>query len=170
MILYVEKPEKENINAMSQSEDAYAPEEPTPDIPISMLDIQMPETPESTKGQASDGDTPRLESPKLLKPVLGKVQAKKRLMAFANKFNVLAKVQNKSNVSQANSAKISKPKNMSGDSGKSLQNESSSGLNIEASSLQFQNRNASGGKSKKKPGIYQWLLFIHTIKLIKLIH
>jgi len=60
----------------------------------------MPETPESTKGQISDGDTSRLESPKMVKPVLGKVQAKKRLMAFANKFKVLLKPQVKSNLSQ----------------------------------------------------------------------
>lgn len=58
----------------------------------------MPETPESTKGQISDGDTSRLESPKMIKPVLGKVQAKKRLMAFTKKFNVLPKV--KTNLSQ----------------------------------------------------------------------
>ncbi|XP_046828029.1 repetitive organellar protein-like isoform X3 [Vespa crabro] len=86
---------------MSGTEDAYAPEEPTPDISMSLIDIQMPETPESTKGQASDGDTCRLESPRMLKPVLGKVQAKKRLMAFANKFNVLPKASNKSSVPQA---------------------------------------------------------------------
>ncbi|CAK9797362.1 hypothetical protein ANTPLA_LOCUS1192 [Anthophora plagiata] len=136
---------------MSQSEDAYAPEEPTPDIPISLLDIQMPETPESTRGQASDGDTPRLESPKMLKPVLGKVQAKKRLMAFANKFNVLPKVQNKSNLLQAHSAKISKSKTVSGDNSKSLQNDSSTaGLSIDSDSMQFHNRHSSGGKSKKK--------------------
>lgn len=60
----------------------------------------MPETPESTKGQISDGDTSRLESPKMVKPVLGKVQAKKRLMAFANKFNVLPKPQVKATLSQ----------------------------------------------------------------------
>ncbi|XP_014470485.1 PREDICTED: trichohyalin-like isoform X2 [Dinoponera quadriceps] len=84
----------------SQSKDVYMPEEPTADVSISLLDIQMPETPESTKGQISDGDTSRLESPKMVKPVLGKVQAKKRLMAFANKFNVLAKPQVKSNLSQ----------------------------------------------------------------------
>ncbi|KAL2724501.1 repetitive organellar protein-like isoform X1 [Vespula squamosa] len=86
---------------MSGTEDAYAPEEPTPDISMSLMDIQMPETPESTRGQASDGDTCRLESPRMLKPVLGKVQAKKRLMAFANKFNVLPKASNKSSVPQA---------------------------------------------------------------------
>lgn len=57
----------------------------------------MPETPESTKGQISDGDTSRLESPKTVKPVLGKIQAKKRLMAFANQFKVLSKSQIKSN-------------------------------------------------------------------------
>ncbi|XP_019889605.2 trichohyalin isoform X2 [Ooceraea biroi] len=84
----------------SQSKDAYIPEEPTQDVSISLLDIQMPETPESTKGQVSDGDTSRLESPKMVKPVLGKVQAKKRLMAFANKFKVLLKPQVKSNLSQ----------------------------------------------------------------------
>lgn len=60
----------------------------------------MPETPDSTKGQISDGDTSRLESPKTVKPVLGKVQAKKRLMAFANQFKALPKSQAKSNLSQ----------------------------------------------------------------------
>lgn len=60
----------------------------------------MPETPDSTKGQTSDGDTSRLESPKAVKPVLGKIQAKKRLMAFANQFKALAKSQVKPNLSQ----------------------------------------------------------------------
>ncbi|KYM80481.1 hypothetical protein ALC53_09031 [Atta colombica] len=60
----------------------------------------MPETPDSTKGQTSDGDTSRLESPKTVKPVLGKVQAKKRLMAFANQFKALPKSQVKPNMSQ----------------------------------------------------------------------
>lgn len=84
----------------SQSKDTYVPEEPTPDISMSLLDIQMPETPDSTKGQISDGDTSRLESPKPMKPVLGKVQAKKRLMAFANQFKALHKSQVKPNLSQ----------------------------------------------------------------------
>lgn len=164
MILYVEKLEKKSINTMSQSEDNYAPEEPTSDIPISMLDIQMPETPESTKGQVSDGDTPRLESPKLLKPVLGKVQAKKRLMAFANKFNVLPKVQNKSNLFQVHSAKISKSRNKSGDN-KLLENNLSTGLNVDSDSMQqFHNRHSSGSKSKKKTGIC--ILFLASIKYI----
>lgn len=49
-------------------------------------------TPESTK------DVPNKNSPltnpvRTTKPVLGKIQAKKRLMAFANKYNVLPKVQ-----------------------------------------------------------------------------
>lgn len=70
----------------------------------------MPETPESTKGQISDGDTSRLESPKMVKPVLGKVQAKKRLMAFANKFNVLPKPQVKANLSQHSTALKTKDK------------------------------------------------------------
>ncbi|OAD53833.1 hypothetical protein WN48_08806 [Eufriesea mexicana] len=127
---------------MSQSEDVYAPEEPTPDIAISLLDIQMPETPESTKGQISDGDTPRLESPKMLKPVLGKLQAKKRLMAFANKFNVPSKIQNKSSLLQAHSTKASKSKSMSSDNGKSLQNDSSTILNVDSDSIQFHNRHS----------------------------
>ncbi|XP_076164228.1 uncharacterized protein LOC143145078 isoform X3 [Ptiloglossa arizonensis] len=143
-----EEPGKKSINIMSQSEDAYAPEEPTPDIPISLLDIQMPETPESTKGQASDGDTPRLESPKMLKPVLGKVQAKKRLMAFVNKFSVLPKIPNKSSLLQAHSTKISKTKT---NDAKSLQNESSAGLSMDSDSMQqFHNRHSGGGKLKKK--------------------
>lgn len=137
---------------MSQSEDAYAPEEPTPDIPISLLDIQMPETPESTKGQISDGDTPRLESPKMLKPVLGKLQAKKRLMAFANKFNVPSKIQNKSSLLQAHTTKVSKSKSMLDNSGKSLQNDPNTLLNIDSDSIQFHNRHSSGNKSKKKTG------------------
>lgn len=150
MLLYLEELGERSANTMSQSEDAYAPEEPTPDIPISLLDIQMPETPESTKGQASDGDTPRLESPRLLKPVLGKVQAKKRLMAFANKFKVLPKLQSKSNLIQAQSAKVSKAK--PGD-GKSVMNDTGAGLNLDPDSMrQFHNRHSVGGKSKKKPG------------------
>ncbi|KAK9297028.1 hypothetical protein QLX08_009127 [Tetragonisca angustula] len=134
---------------MSQSEDAYAPEEPTPDIPISLLDIQMPETPDSTKGQTSDGDTSRLESPKILKPVLGKLKAKKRLLAFANKFNVPSKIQNKSNLLQAHSTKISKSKSMSSDNGKSSKNDSVVNVNPD-NSVQYHNRHSSGGKSKKK--------------------
>lgn len=66
----------------------------------------MPETPDSTKGQISDGDTSRLESPKAVKPVLGKVQAKKRLMAFANQFKTLPKSQIKSNLSQHSTGAI----------------------------------------------------------------
>lgn len=92
-------PEKDGTDT-SQSKDTYTPEEPTSDISISLLDIQMPETPDSTKGQASDGDTSRLESPKTVKPVLGKIQAKKRLMAFANQFKALSKSQVKPNLSQ----------------------------------------------------------------------
>ena len=139
---------------MSQSEDAYAPEEPTPDIPISLLDIQMPETPDSTKGQTSDGDTSRLESPKILKPVLGKLKAKKRLLAFANKFNVPSKIQNKSNLLQAHSTKISKSKSMSSDNGKSSKNDSVVNVNPD-NSVQYHNRHSSGGKSKKKTGNVQ---------------
>ncbi|XP_076277910.1 uncharacterized protein LOC143207903 isoform X4 [Lasioglossum baleicum] len=143
-----EESEKKAVDTMSQSEDVYAPEEPTPDIPISLLDIQMPETPESTKGQISDGDMPRLESPRLLKPVLGKVQAKKRLMAFVNKFNVLPKVPNKSALLQAYSTKASKTK--SGDD-KSLQNDSSTSLSVDSDSVQqFHSRHSGSGKSKKK--------------------
>ncbi|XP_036146293.1 uncharacterized protein LOC105837289 isoform X2 [Monomorium pharaonis] len=92
--------EKDGTDTSSQSKDTYVPEEPTPDISISLLDIQMPETPDSTKSQISDGDTSRLESPKPVKPVLGKVQAKKRLMAFANQFKTLSKSQVKPNLSQ----------------------------------------------------------------------
>lgn len=91
--------EKDGIDT-SQPKDTYVPEEPTPDVSISLLDIQMPETPDSTKGQTSDGDVSRLESPKAVKPVLGKVQAKKRLMAFANQFKALSKSQVKPNLSQ----------------------------------------------------------------------
>ncbi|XP_018395795.1 PREDICTED: trichohyalin-like isoform X2 [Cyphomyrmex costatus] len=85
------------VSDASQSKDIL--EEPNPDISISLLDIQMPETPDSTRGQTSDGDTSRLESPKPVKPVLGKLQAKKRLMAFANQFKVLPKSQVKPNLS-----------------------------------------------------------------------
>lgn len=152
IIVCIEESKKKTADTMSQSEDVYAPEEPTPDIPISLLDIQMPETPESTKGQTSDGDMPRLESPRMLKPVLGKVQAKKRLMAFVNKFNVLPKVPNKSALLQTHSAKVSKTK--SGD-GKSLQNDSSSSLTMDSDSVQFHNRHSGGGKSKKKTGIVE---------------
>lgn len=70
----------------------------------------MPETPESTKGQISDGDTSRLESPKTVKPVLGKIQAKKRLMAFANQFKVLSKSQIKSNLQHSTGASKTKDK------------------------------------------------------------
>lgn len=155
IILYIEEPENKSANTMSQSEDAYAPEEPTPDIPISLLDIQMPETPDSTKGQTSDGDTPRLESPKMLKPVLGKLQAKKRLMAFANKFNVPPKLQNKSNLLQAHSTKVSKSKSMPSDNSKSSKNDPSTIINVDSDSVQFHNRHSSGGKSKKKTGNVQ---------------
>ncbi|XP_025996734.1 uncharacterized protein LOC105198112 isoform X1 [Solenopsis invicta] len=97
--------EKDGTDTSSQSKDTYIPEEPTPDISVSLLDIQMPETPDSTKGQISDGDTSRLESPKTVKPVLGKVQAKKRLMAFA-KFKALPKSQVKPNLSQHSSGAL----------------------------------------------------------------
>lgn len=75
----------------------------------------MPETPESTKGQISDGDTSRLESPKTLKPVLGKIQAKKRLMAFANQFKVLSKSQIKSNLQHSTGALKIKDKTVQDD-------------------------------------------------------
>lgn len=75
----------------------------------------MPETPESTKGQISDGDTSRLESPKTLKPVLGKIQAKKRLMAFANQFKVLSKSQIKSNLQHSTGAFKMKDKTVQDD-------------------------------------------------------
>lgn len=97
-------------NDTTQSKDAYVPEEPTPDTSICLSDIQMPETPESTKEQISDGDTSRLESPKTVKPVLGKIQAKKRLMAFANQFKVLSKSQIKSNLQHSTGALKTKDK------------------------------------------------------------
>ncbi|KAG7207404.1 hypothetical protein KM043_009056 [Ampulex compressa] len=142
--------EKKDTNKMSQTEDAYAPEEPTPDVSISLLDIQMPETPESTKGQTSDGDTCRLESPKLVKPVLGKLQAKKRLMAFANKFNVLPKLQNKSGLAQSPSLTALKDRLM--ESKKSSQGESSNGkTKLDAEPVnQFYNRYPIGNRPKKK--------------------
>ncbi|KAK2586720.1 hypothetical protein KPH14_011755 [Odynerus spinipes] len=127
---------------MSGTDDAYAPEEPTPDISVSLLDVQMPETPESTKGQASDGDTCRLESPKLLKPVLGKVQAKKRLMAFANKFNVLPKIRNKSSIPQVQVINTTKD---------DLDDESSTNnTKSKIKTEQPYNRYSSGNKLKKK--------------------
>ena len=49
------------------------------------------ETPESTKDD-NNTDVTKTESPKILKPVLGKEKAKQRLMAFANKFNAVPKV------------------------------------------------------------------------------
>lgn len=102
-------------NDTTQSKDAYVPEEPTPDTSICLSDIQMPETPESTKGQISDGDTSRLESPKTVKPVLGKIQAKKRLMAFANQFKVLSKSQIKSNSQHSTGTSKTKDKTMQDD-------------------------------------------------------
>lgn len=56
-----------------------------------MEDIEPPATPESFKGETSS-DSVKTESPKVFKPVLGKLQAKKRLMAFANQFKPLPKV------------------------------------------------------------------------------
>lgn len=133
---------------MSGTEDAYAPEEPTPDISMSLIDIQMPETPESTRGQASDGDTCRLESPRMLKPVLGKVQAKKRLMAFANKFNVLPKASNKSSVPQAQVIGTIK------DTADNEDNTSDTKSKTKTEhSQQSYNRFSSGSKLKKKTGI-----------------
>lgn len=58
---------------------------------IKLEDIEPPTTPDSSKGETSN-DSTKTDSPKVLKPVLGKLQAKKRLMAFANKFNTMPKV------------------------------------------------------------------------------
>ncbi|XP_067208133.1 trichohyalin-like isoform X2 [Linepithema humile] len=100
VISLLEKDGTDTFQSKSPVKESCASEEPTPDVSISLLDIQIPGTPESTKDQISDGDTPRLESPKTVKPVLGKVQAKKRLMAFANQFKTPPKSQVKSNLSQ----------------------------------------------------------------------
>ena len=65
--------------------------DPLPMDQIRLEDIEPPATPDSSKGEASS-DSVKTESPKVWKPVLGKIQAKKRLMAFANKFNTMPKV------------------------------------------------------------------------------
>lgn len=124
----------------SQSKDIYIPEEPPGDASISLLDIQMPETPESTKGQVSDGDTPRLESPKMVKPVLGKVQAKKRLMAYTKKFTVLPKPQVKANLSHHSTGTL-----------KTKDKVSQEDINI--------------NKSRKKPGSIEYIYISLLIRL-----
>jgi hypothetical protein len=65
--------------------------DPFPMDLVKLEDIETPATPDSSKGEISS-DSVKTESPKIWKPVLGKIQAKKRLMAFANKFNPMPKV------------------------------------------------------------------------------
>lgn len=67
--------------------------EPVADIKneVRLEDIEPPATPESFKGETSS-DSVKTESPKISKPVLGKIHAHKRLMAFANQFKPLPKV------------------------------------------------------------------------------
>lgn len=59
---------------------------------IRLEDIEPPATPESSKvDESSSSEVSKVDSPKVSKPVLGKIQAKKRLMAFANKFQIMPK-------------------------------------------------------------------------------
>lgn len=70
-----------------------------PSSDVALEDIPTPDPPEESVGTensdqvvAESVDSPaasQVASPKLSKPVLGKLQAKKRLMAFANKFNTM---------------------------------------------------------------------------------
>lgn len=64
-------------------------EESTADINVSLSDIPTPQTPENNRNQTSDHESPKTESPKPLKPVLGKLQAKKRLMAFVKNYTAI---------------------------------------------------------------------------------
>ena len=59
------------------------------DIPVTLAEIPTPQTPEISRSQVTDDDSLKTESPKPLKPVLGKLQAKKRLMAFAKMYNTI---------------------------------------------------------------------------------
>ena len=65
--------------------------DPAVDQAVIIDEIETPSTPETSKDELNtSGST--IESPRTLKPVLGKLQAKKRLMAFANKFSTIPKV------------------------------------------------------------------------------
>ena len=56
---------------------------------LALADIPTPQATDNIKSQIADDDLLKTESPKPIKPVLGKLQAKKRLMAFAKKYNVI---------------------------------------------------------------------------------
>lgn len=64
-------------------------EESAAGLNVSLSDIPTPQTPENSKNQTSDHESLQTESPKPLKPVLGKLQAKKRLMAFAKNYTAI---------------------------------------------------------------------------------
>lgn len=64
-------------------------EESAADVNVSLSDIPTPQTPENSRNQTSDLESPVTESPKPLKPVLGKLQAKKRLMAFVKNYTAI---------------------------------------------------------------------------------
>ncbi|KAJ8675771.1 hypothetical protein QAD02_011557 [Eretmocerus hayati] len=97
----MENLEEEDPNMETDQVDA-------PECEVKLEDIEPPATPESTKDEVasennadlksealetnSENEAVKVESPKVWKPVLGKIQAKKRLMAFANKFSPIPKV------------------------------------------------------------------------------
>lgn len=177
------------------SDDAYSPDDPTPDnaapsepdnsqvvqsvSTLDVSDIPTPQTPEKSEKLVKSNiaevvaEAPNVpDSPKPPKPVLGKAQAKKRLMAFANKFGILPKVQPikpkakvdaavgkidtslKQRTPEIPKPKAEKSKGKAKDKVKSLLEElNDAKLKIE-SALEAQQQNSGSGKSKKHYGMY----------------
>ena len=109
-----------------------------------------PGTPESTKDPPDKNDS--TVRTKATKPVLGKIQAKKRLMAFANRFNVIPKTQTikpKKSSFEGAKAKVKETNNV-----KTLIDELNSAKSrIEAAlDIQEKNEQHSSGKYNKKRG------------------
>lgn len=175
-------------------EGVYTPDDPTADetgitesdgnqvgqitARFDVADIPRPHTPEKSEiiVKPITSEVPEVvnlpsNSPKMPKPVLGKAQAKKRLMAFANKFGVLPKVQTlkpkpkveavvgktetstKQRTPDRPKAKTDRGKGKSKDKVKSLLEElNDAKLKIE-SALELQEQSSSSGKSKKHHGM-----------------
>lgn len=121
----------------------------------------LPGTPDSMKEIVEKSES-LINSLKTTKPVLGKIQAKKRLMAFANKFKTIPKVQKvkpKINVtSKNNSLETMRSKIKSTSNVKMLIDELNNAKSKIEAALDIQDKNEQhssrqAGKAKKFAGI-----------------
>ncbi|XP_057336874.1 serine/arginine repetitive matrix protein 2-like [Microplitis mediator] len=139
------------------------PKQPKDDVSqssSSAANVDRSETPDSNRGPGDDESA--ADSPKITKPVLGKAQAKKRLMAFANKFppSVIQKPVEKSfsfnknrniNSFQVNKKKSKDSiKNLVTDANKSKNKDDTKMETTEKNDVQLPTRSSPTKKTKKR--------------------